>query len=62
MLVASVVCELQLNAVVSGAQLAHDLLENVAVLGNDADGVALDAGLRLELGVLDGRDNLFGGI
>ena len=47
---AAVVGELEADAEVAGAELAHDLLEDVFVLGDDADGVALDAGLDLELG------------
>ena len=37
-------------------------LEDVLVLGDDADGVALDGGLGLELGLLDHGYDLFGGV
>ena len=59
-LVGAEVGELDLDAVVSAAKDAHDLLEDVLILGDDADGLALDGGLRLELGVLDGGDDLLG--
>ncbi len=59
-LVGAEVGELEVDAEVSAAELAHDLLEDVAVFADDADGVALDGGLGLELGVLDGGDDLLG--
>lgn len=60
LLVGAVVGELELDAIVAGAELIHDLLEDIAVLGDDADGISLDAGLGLELGVFDGGDDLLG--
>ena len=59
-LVGAEVGELEVDAEVSAAEHGHDLLEDVAVFAGDADGVALDGGLGLELGVLDGGDDLLG--
>src|ERR1039458_3166346 len=59
---AAVVGELEGDAEVAGAELAHDGLQDVLVLGDDADGVALNAGLGFELGLLDERDDLAGGV
>jgi hypothetical protein len=58
----AVVGELEGDAEVAGAELAHNLLEDVFVLGDDADGVALNGGLGFELGLLDHGDDLFGGV
>src|SRR5579864_9525521 len=52
--------ELELDADVFAAKESHDLLKGVAVFADDADGVALDAGLSLLFGVLDGGDDDFG--
>ena len=52
--------ELQVDADVLAAEQGHDLLQGVAVLADDADRVALDAGLRLLLRVLDRRDDHLG--
>ena len=61
-LVGAIVRELKLDAKVSRAEFAHDLLQDVAVFGDDADGVALDGGLGLELAVFDKCDDLFCGV
>jgi len=60
LLVGAEVSELELHAEVAGAQLGHDLLQDVAVLGDDANGVALDAGIGFQLRVLDDGDYLLG--
>ena len=59
-LVGAEVGELEVDAEVSAAEHGHDLLEDVAVFADDADGVALDGGLGFELGVLDDGDDFFG--
>src|SRR5208283_498016 len=59
-LLVAVVGELQRDAEVSGAQLGHDLLQRVAVLARYAHGVAQNAGLRLQLHLLDQRNHLPG--
>ncbi len=46
-LIGAEVGELELYAEVSASQQGHDLLEDVAVLGDYADGVALNGGLGL---------------
>ena len=56
-LVGAEVGELELDADVFAAQEGHDFLEDVAVFADDADGVALDAGLGFFLRVLDGGDD-----
>jgi hypothetical protein len=63
-LVRAEVGELEVDADVFAFEESHDLLEDVAVFADDADGVALDAGLGLLFRVLDGGDDdlgLFGG-
>src|ERR1039458_2649034 len=59
---AAVVGELEVDAEVAGAELGDDLLQDVAVLGDDAYGVALDGGLDFELGLFDEGDDLAGGV
>ena len=54
----TVVGELEGDAEVAGREQSHDLLQSVAILADDADGVALNGGLGFELGLLDDRDDL----
>ena len=55
---------MEFDADVFAAEQGHDLLKGIAVFADDADGVALDAGLCFFLGVLNGGNDdlgLFGG-
>src|SRR5262245_26072957 len=56
----AVVCELERDAEVALLEQADDFLEIVAALAGDADLILLDAGLDLQLGVLDEPHDLAG--
>lgn len=59
-LVGAEVGELEFDADVFAFEKGHDFLQDVAVFTDDADGVALNAGLGFFLRIFDGGDDDFG--
>src|SRR4051812_6311959 len=60
LLIRPVIGELHVDAEVVSAQERNDLLQRVAILGGNADEIALDGSLRFLLAVLDGFDDIAG--